>query len=234
MACITYYTYSCCAYSVGAIQHSAVHPTYTAERGVVYHQKNTIKLIFRLRLVSQDDVTSYFHPPPPNGVQVYRTTRPRQCHGSLHFVYHSVLDFGPVFVDSQIQSIIAAYLNDKRCNIASAWIKDSSSFRVRRSFLDFPGFVMGRHWSAGPRLGRAGLPGPARPIDFSYDGPRPSPAHQFFRGQAAAWPSPSHFQISTARPIRFSNISAWSGPANEIGGDMGSIGAGPPFPLAGR
>ena len=48
--------------------------------------------------------------------------------------------------------------------------------------------------SHGPR------PGPARPIIFSEDGPRPSLVHQNFRGWAAARPSPSHFQIFTARP----------------------------------
>ena len=42
--------------------------------------------------------------------------------------------------------------------------------------------------------------GPARPVKFSEDGPRPGPAHQFFRGWAAARPSPSHFQRFTARP----------------------------------
>ena len=55
----------------------------------------------------------------------------------------------------------------------------------------------------GPTLvGRAGVrPGrPARPIKCLYDGPRPGPAHQFFRGWAAAWPSPSHCQKITARP----------------------------------
>ena len=41
---------------------------------------------------------------------------------------------------------------------------------------------MGRRWWAGPGLGR------------------PGPARQIFRGWAAARPSPSHFQIFTARP----------------------------------
>ena len=42
--------------------------------------------------------------------------------------------------------------------------------------------------------------GPARPIKFSFSGPRPGPAHQNFRRWAAARPSPSHFQKFKARP----------------------------------
>ena len=66
---------------------------------------------------------------------------------------------------------------------------------------------MDRRWWAGPGFGRPGPSifdmmgrGPALPVKFAEDGPRPGPAHQFFRGWAAARPSPSHFQKLTARP----------------------------------
>ena len=61
--------------------------------------------------------------------------------------------------------------------------------------------------------------GPARPVKFSEDGPRPDPAHQIFRGWAAVRPSPSHFQNVTARPgpaHHFSEVSAGPGPAHHI------------------
>ena len=58
--------------------------------------------------------------------------------------------------------------------------------------------------------------GPARPVKFSKGGPRPDPAHQIFRGLAAARPSPSHFQEFTARPIIFSKVSARPGPAHHM------------------
>ena len=88
---------------------------------------------------------------------------------------------------------------------------------------------MSRRWWIGTGLGRADRPdpahqrltcwadarpgpsdfnlvgrGPARPANFSEDGPRPGPAHKKFRGWAAARPSPSHFHFFTA----------WPGPAH--------------------
>ena len=57
-------------------------------------------------------------------------------------------------------------------------------------------------------------PGPANQI--SEDGPRPGPAHQNFRGWAAARPSPSDFQISTARPGLAHQIFRSLGPARPI------------------
>ena len=94
-------------------------------------------------------------------------------------------------------------------------------------------FYQGLSWAdaGGPARGWAGLGrparpdppifymmgrGPARPAKFSEDGPRPGPAHQFFRGWAAARPSPSHFQKFKARPIIFSNVSARPGPAHHM------------------
>ena len=78
-------------------------------------------------------------------------------------------------------------------------------------------FYQGLSWAdaGGPARGWAGLGrparpdppifymmgrGPARPAKFSEDGPRPGPAHQFFRGWATDRPSPSRFQTFTARP----------------------------------
>ena len=85
---------------------------------------------------------------------------------------------------------------------------------------------MSRRWWIGTGLGRADRPdpahqrltcwadarpgpsnfnlvgrGPARPANFSEDGPRPGPAHQSFRRWAAARASLSHFQFLTARPV---------------------------------
>ena len=59
----------------------------------------------------------------------------------------------------------------------------------------------------------AGL-GPARPIKFSYDGPRPGPArpgpvHHSFN---FSWPSP-------ARPSKNSNVSPRPGLVHDIGGE---------------
>ena len=44
--------------------------------------------------------------------------------------------------------------------------------------------------------------GPARPVKFSEDGPRPGPAH--------------HIKKFTARPTIFSNVSARPGPAHHM------------------
>ena len=68
-----------------------------------------------------------------------------------------------------------------------------------------------RGW-AGP--GRSARPtnfdkmgrGPARPIKFSEDGPRPGPAHHIFKN---SWPGP-------ARPIIFLNVPARAGPAHHM------------------
>ena len=65
---------------------------------------------------------------------------------------------------------------------------------------------MGRRWRAGPSIFDMMGRGPARPIYFSFGGPRPGPARQLLRGWAAARPSPSHFQKSPALP----------GPAHQI------------------
>ena len=71
-------------------------------------------------------------------------------------------------------------------------------------------------WPSPPIFERMGR-GPARSINFSGDGPRPSPAHQNFRGWAAARPSPLHFQIFAARP----------GPASQIFKSLGPVRPGP-------
>ena len=42
------------------------------------------------------------------------------------------------------------------------------------------GLVMGRRWRAGPSIFDMMGRGPARPIYFSFGGPRPGPAHQLF------------------------------------------------------
>ena len=55
-----------------------------------------------------------------------------------------------------------------------------------------------------------------RPIIFLYDGPRPGPARQTFRGWAAARPSPSHFQKFTARPGPAHHFLQSLGPARPI------------------
>ena len=96
-------------------------------------------------------------------VQVYRATPPRQRDGSLHFVYDSVLDFDPVHVDSQMQNIIAAYLDYTMSNIAFARITDSSPVRVRRYNFIFSWVCQWPALVGGPRVGsgRAGRPGPA-------------------------------------------------------------------------
>ena len=93
----------------------------------------------------------------------------------------------------------------------------------------------------GPALvGRPrGWAGRDRPISFSYDGPGPTPAHQFssdgpqpglarqrVRGRAAARPGPSHTRHFTAQPgpaHHFSNVSARSGLAHEIGSEAYEI-----------
>ena len=56
--------------------------------------------------------------------------------------------------------------------------------------------------------------GPDRPIELSSDGLQPGPAHHMFK---LLRPGP-------ARPIRFSNVSAWPslaqpGPAHDIGSE---------------
>ena len=53
--------------------------------------------------------------------------------------------------------------------------------------------------------------GPAWPVKFSENWPRPGPAHHIFRGWAAARPSPSHFQQIPARP----------GPAHQVFKSLG-------------
>ena len=59
------------------------------------------------------------------------------------------------------------------------------------------------------RMGR----GPARPIKFSEDGPRPDPAHHIFK---ISRPGPAHHffkSLGPARPITFSKVSARPGPS---------------------
>ena len=60
---------------------------------------------------------------------------------------------------------------------------------------------------------------PARHIKFREDGPRPGPAHQFFRGWAAARPGPSKFQRmgrGPTQPVTFSNFHGWARPGPSI------------------
>ena len=70
---------------------------------------------------------------------------------------------------------------------------------------------MSRRWWAGPGLDRAGPGplnfylvgrGPARPVQFSEDGPRPGPAHHIFK---ISCPGPAH---------HFSKVSAGPGPSH--------------------
>lgn len=68
--------------------------------------------------------------------------------------------------------------------------------------------------------------GPARPIKFSEDGPRPGPVRLIFRGWAAARAGPIEFQIflaynffnffGPARPMTFSISAARFGPPHDI------------------
>ena len=53
-------------------------------------------------------------------------------------------------------------------------------------------------------------------IELTSHGPRPCPAHQTFRGWAAARPGPSHFNFSRPRPgpSHFQFLSARLGPSN--------------------
>ena len=63
-----------------------------------------------------------------------------------------------------------------------------------------PGFVMDRLWWAGPGLGRARPASQARPINFLYDGPRPSPAHQIKYSEDGPRPGPAHHIFKTSLP----------------------------------
>ena len=61
--------------------------------------------------------------------------------------------------------------------------------------------------------------GPGRQAQFSYDGPRPGPVRQIFRGWAAARPGPSIFQRmghGPAQPITFSNVHGPSRPGRSF------------------
>ena len=77
--------------------------------------------------------------------------------------------------------------------------------------------------------------GPAWLIQFREDGPRLGPAHQFFRGWAAARPGPSKFQRMGRGPtqsITFSflhgpGITVRLGPAHQIFASLGPARPGP-------
>ena len=61
--------------------------------------------------------------------------------------------------------------------------------------------------------------GPAQPIKVREDGPRPGPAHHFFRGWASARPAPSNLQRmgrGPARPINFSDNGSRPGPTHHF------------------
>ena len=85
---------------------------------------------------------------------------------------------------------------------------------------------MGRRWWVGPGLGRPGPSifymmgrGPARPVSFSEDEPRPAPANQIFRRWAVARPSPLHLKKLTARSglaHHCFKFSARPGPAHHM------------------
>ena len=71
-----------------------------------------------------------------------------------------------------------------------------------------------------PRKNRAchGPVGPAWPTKFSYDGPRPGPAHQFFIWWATDRPGSSIFHLvgrGPARPIKFSSDVPRPGSAHQ-------------------
>ena len=64
-----------------------------------------------------------------------------------------------------------------------------------------------------------GWAGPGRPINLSYDGPRPGPAHQTILWWAAARPGPKILQNmgrGSARPIRCWEDGPRPGPAHHI------------------
>ena len=67
---------------------------------------------------------------------------------------------------------------------------------IRYTYFIYTCYVIYIRACHGPTL--VGRPGPARPTNFLYDGPRPDPARQIFRRWAAARPGPSFFE--TFRP----------------------------------
>ena len=62
-------------------------------------------------------------------------------------------------------------------------------------------------------VGRLGV-GPARPVKFSEDGPRPDPVHTFSNFRGPARPGPSFFLKSRPGPLQFSDRP---GPAQTYG-----------------
>ena len=58
--------------------------------------------------------------------------------------------------------------------------------------------------------------GPARPVKFSEDGPRPGQANFQMMGRGPVQPITSSKIPGPARPIIFSNVSAQSGPAHHL------------------
>ena len=75
----------------------------------------------------------------------------------------------------------------------------------------FSGLVMGRRWWAGPSMFDMMGRGPARPVHFSEDGPRPDPAHQLLRRWAAA--GPAHHVFNHSRPSPVHHFFKRLGPA---------------------
>ena len=86
---------------------------------------------------------------------------------------------------------------------------------VRAGPSKHTGFVMCRAERPMKNLHLMGH-GPARPIKFREDGPRPGPAHHICRRWAAARPDPSKFQGMGRGPTQSITFSNFGGPARPV------------------
>ena len=96
---------------------------------------------------------------------------------------------------------------------------------VRAGPSKHTGFVMCRAERPMKNLHLMGH-GPARPIKFREDGPRPGPAHHICRRWAAARPDPSKFQWTgrdPTQPINVSFFTARPGPAHQFFKSLGPV-----------
>ena len=88
-----------------------------------------------------------------------------------------------------------------------------------------PGVGPGR--AGGPSTFYIMVGGPARPVKFSEDGPRPGLAHQISEGRAAARPGRSKFQRMGRRPTQPIIFSIFHGPAHQFFRTLGPARSGP-------
>jgi len=88
-----------------------------------------------------------------------------------------------------------------------------------------PGVGPGR--AGGPSTFYIMVGGPARPVKFSEDGPRPGLAHQISGGRAAARPGRSKFQRMGRRPTQPIIFSIFHGPAHQFFRSLGPTRPGP-------